>query len=226
MRRAITLAALVVGALAGPALAQPAAPDGGAIFQQRCAMCHDVGAGHAPSREALGRRSPVNIKMALLTGAMKPQSGGLSMADVDAITTFLTAEVAAKTPPLRPNLCAGPVAPLTVAANSWNGWGRDLANSRFQPHPGLDPADLPRLKLKWAFAYPGALTWGQPTVVGGRVFVADTVDAVYALDAQSGCAVWTVKPGAAVRSDAHPPVRRAPARGRGGRGRDGARTVS
>ena len=200
MRRAITLAALVVGALAGPALAQPAAPDGGAIFQQRCAMCHDVGAGHAPSREALGRRSPVNIKMALLTGAMKPQSGGLSMADVDAITTFLTAEVAAKTPPLRPNLCAGPVAPLTVAANSWNGWGRDLANSRFQPHPGLDPADLPRLKLKWAFAYPGALTWGQPTVVGGRVFVADTVDAVYALDAQSGCAVWTVKPGAAVRS--------------------------
>jgi polyvinyl alcohol dehydrogenase (cytochrome) len=32
--------------------------------------------------------------------------------------------------------------------------------------------DVPRLKLKWAFGFPGAVrAIAQPTVVGGRVFI-------------------------------------------------------
>jgi len=32
--------------------------------------------------------------------------------------------------------------------------------------------DVPRLKLKWAFGFPGAnFAFAQPTVMGGRVFV-------------------------------------------------------
>lgn len=194
-------AALVLAtALSGAAFAQAPSPDGAALFKQRCAQCHDAGVGHAPSREALGRRSPVNIKMALLTGAMKPQSVGLSSADISAISTYLTAEAAAKAPRLTANACASPPAPLRLSGEGWNGWSPSRSNSRFQPHPGFAAAEAPRLKVKWAFAYPGAQTWGQPTVVGGRLFVADTIDTVYALDAKTGCTVWAVKPGAAVRS--------------------------
>ena len=200
-RIALGATALVLAtALSGAAFGQAPAPDGQALFKQRCAQCHDKGIGHAPSREALGRRSPVNIKMALLTGAMKPQGMGLSGADIAAISTYLTAEAAAKAPKLVANRCASPAKPLQLGAADWNGWSPGHANTRFQPGPGFTAAEAPRLKVKWAFAYPGAQTWGQPVVVGGRVFVADTIDTVYALDARTGCTVWTVKPGAAVRS--------------------------
>lgn len=194
------LAATVAAFFADSAVAQAPAPDGAKLFSQKCAQCHEKGVGHAPSREALGLRSPVNIKMALLTGAMKPQGKGLSAADIAAISTYLTAEAAAKAPKLTPNRCASPTAPLRLTREDWNGWSPGRANARFQPAPGFDPKDVGRLKVKWAFAYPGQQTWGQPTAVGGRVFVADTIDTVYALDAQTGCTVWTVKPGAAVRS--------------------------
>ena len=44
-----------------------------------------------------------------------------------------------------------------------------------------------------------AITWGQPTVVGGRVFVASSTGQVYALDATSGCTIWTFEAGSPVR---------------------------
>ena len=86
-----------------------------------------------------------------------------------------------------PNRCGTnpPIANLTTTP-SWNGWGVDAANTRFQPASAaqLSAGDIPRLKLKWAFGFPGArAVSGQPAVVAGRVFVsADTGD-VYALDA-------------------------------------------
>jgi polyvinyl alcohol dehydrogenase (cytochrome) len=191
-------AATVVAFFAGDVAAQT--PDGAKLFGDKCAQCHDKGVGHAPSREALGLRSPVNIKMALLTGAMKPQSKGLTDADIAAVTTYLTADAAAKAPKLVENRCAGATPPLALGGAGWNGWSPGRDNARFQSNPGFTAKDLGRLKVKWAFAYPGHQTWGQPVAVGGRVFVADTVDTVYALDARTGCTVWTLKPGASVRS--------------------------
>jgi polyvinyl alcohol dehydrogenase (cytochrome) len=44
------------------------------------------------------------------------------------------------------------------------------------------------------------MTWGQPTVIGGRVFVTSTAGQIYALSASSGCALWTVTGVAPVRT--------------------------
>jgi polyvinyl alcohol dehydrogenase (cytochrome) len=44
------------------------------------------------------------------------------------------------------------------------------------------------------------MTWGQPTVAGGRVFVASTTGQVFALDAQSGCTWWQAEIGKPVRT--------------------------
>ena len=56
-------------------------------------------------------------------------------------------------------------------ATDWNGWGVEADNSRYQPKPGLSAADVPKLKLKWAFGFPGdRAAYAQPAVVGGRRF--------------------------------------------------------
>lgn len=103
-----------------------------------------------------------------------------------------------------PNRCASNP-PLTDIASSpsWNGWGADNANTRYQPPAAarLSAEDIPRLKLKWAFGFPGArAVSGQPTIAAGRVYVSSDNSYVYSLDAATGCVYWSFRAEAAVRS--------------------------
>jgi len=178
------------------------APDGAALFAQHCAACHEKPApgAHIPSRESLASRSPINIVMTLKTGAMQPQAAGLSTAEDQAIASYLTADAAKRGSALRPNRCAAPARPVNVSNTGWNGWGADLANTRFQPHADLKASEVPKLRVKWAFAYPGLMAWGQPTIIDGKAFVASTTGQVYSLDASTGCTWWTFEAGAPVRT--------------------------
>ena len=68
-------------------------------------------------------------------------------------------------------------------------------------HGGLTAADVPKLTLKWAFGFPDATSaWSQPTVAGGRLFVGSQNGTVYALDAKSGCIIWTFSAKSGVRT--------------------------
>src|SRR5689334_288373 len=90
-----------------------------------------------------------------------------------------------------------------AATASWNGWGAGISNTRFQDQKsaGIAAADVPKLKLKWAFGFPGVKSvYGQPSVAGGRVFVGVDTGAVYALDAATGCVYWTFQADSGVRS--------------------------
>jgi polyvinyl alcohol dehydrogenase (cytochrome) len=89
------------------------------------------------------------------------------------------------------NLCADPAGPVALGSAQWNGWGRDLDNTRYQPEPAIRATDVPKLALKWAFGYQGSAVSGQPTIVDGRVFVASATGRVYSLDSKSGCTYWT-----------------------------------
>jgi polyvinyl alcohol dehydrogenase (cytochrome) len=85
----------------------------------------------------------------------------------------------------------------------WNGWGVGPTQHRFQPSDmaGLAPADVARLKLKWAFGFRGATrSVAQPTIFGGRAFVGSQNGKVYSLDAKSGCKYWQFEAGKPVRS--------------------------
>ena len=96
--------------------------------------------------------------------------------------------------------CSSPPAELSQTAGDWNGWGSNAANSRYQSDPGLELADVPKLRLKWAFAFPNVNTMtAQPAVVSGRVFIGSADGTVYSLDAASGCVYWTYSAGAPVR---------------------------
>src|SRR5580765_6508321 len=54
-----------------------------------------------------------------------------------------------------------------AASPSWNGWGAGISNTRFQDQKtaGIAAADVPKLKVKWAFGFPGVKSvYGQPSV--------------------------------------------------------------
>ncbi len=89
------------------------------------------------------------------------------------------------------NGCAAPAAPVALGSALWNGWGRDVENTRYQPEPALRASDVPKLALKWSYGFQGSAVAGQPTVVDGRVFVASSAGRVYSLDALTGCTYWT-----------------------------------
>lgn len=196
---ALVLAVVFLGAFGRAQAADPGTDDadkliqGDKLFQQRCASCHDKAQGRVPTTDALRTRKPEQILASLRTGVMRTQSSGLSVFQMQGIAQFLTGvepgEPAASGP--EPNACAQPAKPVGIRSNDWNGWSTDLVNSRFQARPGLKAADLARLKVKWAYGYRGSYVYGQPTVIGGRVFTTSSTGRVYSLDAKSGCTYWT-----------------------------------
>jgi polyvinyl alcohol dehydrogenase (cytochrome) len=160
------------------------------IFKAKCAGCHEPAVGRAPTRDLMGVRTPEDIYDVLTIGPMKPMAEGLTPAEIYGVVRFITGKspVPQTAQGPDPNLCKinGSLRPN---GPQWNGWGRDLANSRYQPKPGFAAADIPRLKVKWAFSYPGTKNT-EPLVFGDRVFVASMGGKVYSLDARTGCVHW------------------------------------
>jgi polyvinyl alcohol dehydrogenase (cytochrome) len=92
---------------------------------------------------------------------------------------------------------------FSLTGPAWNGWGDNTSNTRFQDAAaaGLTADQVPRLKLKWAFGFPGELNANaHPTYAGGRVFVGTPGGKVYSLSAETGCIHWYIDAGAGVRS--------------------------
>jgi polyvinyl alcohol dehydrogenase (cytochrome) len=179
-------------ASAGPKDGPPSA-SGAQLYQGFCSTCHDHPKDRIPAREVIAKRTPEEVMQALTSGIMRTQAAGLNMNDRVAIATFLTGKAPTnRAAPPEINLCS-PQVPARVdgRGRDWNGWGRDLDNSRYQPGPGLAAADVPRLRLKWAFGYRASYVYGQPTIVGGRLYVSSSAGRVYSLDARTGCTHWT-----------------------------------
>jgi polyvinyl alcohol dehydrogenase (cytochrome) len=193
---------VLLAPLAITALAIAAEPDGSAIYTERCALCHDSKTmERTPPREELKKRTPESVVDALTKGVMREQGKGLTENDMRAVAKFITGKDFSSAPAVPENkgLCEGTPPPIVFnEANDWNGWGRDPANSRYQPRPGIAAADVPKLKLKWVFGFPNAfLAYSQPSIVGGRVFVASATGMLYSLDAKTGCTWWSYKAGPA-----------------------------
>jgi polyvinyl alcohol dehydrogenase (cytochrome) len=179
------------------------AQDGAAIYKERCASCHDAPQGRVPAIAAIKQMSAETIYLALTSGTMKSRAEGLSTLDVMALIGYIAPTGGAQPVSIEPT-CKTPAA-FHPGANSpqWNGWSTSLTNSRFQDKAAarLDAADIPRLKLKWAFNLGEVTTArGQPVLIGDRVFATSQTGAVFALDADSGCIWWGAKPGGAIRS--------------------------
>ena len=193
---------LIPLALACSLFAAEAPPDGAALYGSRCGTCHDNSTtDRMPKRAEIASRTPEAVFNAMFSGAMLIQASGLSQDEGRAIARYLTGkDFTLGSAPLS-GMCTTPARALSLAAGDWNGWGVDTDNSRYQPKPGLAAADIPKLKLKWAFGFPGdRVAYSQPAVAGGRLFVGSAGGSVYSLDAGTGCTYWAYKAGSSVRT--------------------------
>ena len=142
----------------------------------------------------------------------------LSLAIVVAASAFFAPHAFAQAPPAAAtvpatatpvpadqlaNRCAPDVKPGSPTAPAWPDWGANPANWRFEPAAaaGISAADVPRLKLKWAFGIPNVrMVRSQPALWGGRVYVSGNDGSVYSLDASTGCTFWATTTPKPVRS--------------------------
>ncbi len=183
------------------------AQDGAVLYQQICASCHEGGADRAPTREALRAMTPDRVLAALETGAMITMTSRRTAAERRAIAEFVTGKSLSQkleTAPKPQAMCREGAGQFTLNGPLWNGWGQNTFNARFQDAAAarLTAAQVPRLKLKWAFGFPGELiSNAQASLAGGRVFVGSGSGVmVYSLDAASGCIHWYFQAASWVRS--------------------------
>ena len=196
MGRSLALAVLCCLTLAGQ--------DGSSLYDRTCASCHNGGNDRAPGRDALRSMSANRVLAAMETGPMISMAVRLTTTDRRAIAEFVSGKPIGQplvtTPPPRA-MCSASEASFTLAGSTWTGWGANASNTRFQNTPGISADQVPRLKVKWAFAFPGDIqAYSQPTIAGGRVFVGSPGGKVYSLDAKTGCVHWYFEAEAGVRS--------------------------
>jgi polyvinyl alcohol dehydrogenase (cytochrome) len=205
------LAAAIVGLLIWSCVPAVAQQDGAALYSRYCAPCHESGDKdiRAPARSVMRAMAFEEVLRTINTGSMASIAKERTSAERMAIAAFVTGKVAENLAPPGLTDIAGQCAPNSVGfpqpldGPRWNGWGADPGNSRFQPlaMAGLTPDQVPRLRLKWAFGFPGAsAAIAQPAIVGGVLFVGGGDRKVYALDAKSGCTRWVFATEAPVRT--------------------------
>jgi len=172
------------------------------VYKERCAACHDRPKDRIPPRAQIAKLATEDIIRTLTSGTMKEWAYELNPDQIRALAVFVTGKQpgASGQGNLNENLCKDPGGPINLDGSQWNGWGRDLDNSRYQPKPGIKLEDVPRLKVKWAWTHPGPMATGQPTIIGHRLFVTTEVGQLFSLNAQTGCTYWTMNAGAGLRS--------------------------
>src|SRR5215467_14079918 len=200
IRRASSVVVLFL--IATPVFGQ----DGPSVYRAACASCHDAAIDKAPARAALMAMTPERVLASLESGSMISMTAARSASERRAVAEFVTGKAFKQplvTAPAPQTMCAQQNASANpLAGPAWNGWGVTSANTRFQDAAaGLTPASVSRLKLKWAFGFPGDIAAdAQPTVAGGRVYVGSQSGNVYSIDAATGCLHWFFQAAAAVRA--------------------------
>ncbi len=229
MKRSVWILAVLIAmfCLAGPSYAQTT--KGAVIFENNCASCHGNPSSATPAADVLSLWKMTSEAIyAALGKAPHTSLTGVTDTDLREVAFYLgrpRVDIAKITDAkLMPNQCPGnsPIGDLS-AKPLWNGWGNDVSNARFQSAKGagLTAAQVPNLKLKWAFGFPGAEeVYGQPTVacvywsyqadagvrtaisvgpVKGKgaakygVYFGDIRANAYMLDASTGKEIWKVK---------------------------------
>ena len=187
-----------------PAPSAPAVAGQG-LYALHCMQCHEGQVTRAPHRTIIGLMAPHRVVAALESGAMQEQGAKLSPQERRAVAEYVTGRPFAEPVALAAELrCAAGSSNFDFAAPpDVLGWGVDHGNSHFyrQQVAGFSRAEVPKLTLKWSFAFPDAIrARSQPVTGGGALFMGSHDGTVYALDARSGCVRWTFKAAAEVRT--------------------------
>ena len=177
--------------------------DPAVIYAQQCASCHEGNVPKAPHSVTFQLIGPQAILAALTDGVMKEQGAALTADERVRVAEFLGGRSLTAGTSSEPQQCAEGASPFDFdRPPPLDGWGLTLASTRFVPADvaQLTTADVPKLELEWAFAFPGATrARSQPTVAGGAIYTGSQDGTVYAIDFESGCVRWRFEADAEVR---------------------------
>tara|TARA_R110001599_G_scaffold353815_1_gene598806 strand:+ start:51600 stop:53459 length:1860 start_codon:yes stop_codon:yes gene_type:complete len=202
IRMSMLVALLVIGVAHAETTEKP---DGAALYQTHCAICHGGKVAKAPPLSLLQIMSASSVLRAMEHGIMQEQAAALSAEQRQAVAEHLTGQQLGATDALPP----APACSAKLAAFDFDkpphsqGWGVSHDNQRHfaKDTAGLDAADLPELELKWAFAFPDAIrARSQPAIGGGALYVGSQNGTVYALEEKTGCIRWQFSTVAEVRT--------------------------
>lgn len=150
--------------------------------------------------------SSAAILRALESGTMRIEAQGLSSPERIALASHLSGGSIKGERALPQSAYCGALPAASALSDtrgpSWNGFGAGPTNARFQSMEaaGLGLADVPKLRLKWAFSLGDVtLARGQPVVVGNRLFAGSQANKLYSLDAKAGCVYWVFDTAAPIR---------------------------
>ena len=186
------------------AAAQSVTPiSGEAVYQKRCAACHEQISPRIPHREALNKMPAARILRALDAGAMLAVALTMHRDERIAVAGFLGTDAPDAGPPAAAFCADRTVTLAATPRGGWNGWSPGTSNRRFQTAEGarLRAGEVPNLELKWAFAFDGDVSaFAPPTVLDGQMFVGSAAGRVHALRAATGCLQWVFQANGPVRS--------------------------
>ena len=121
--------------------------------------------------------SAERVLSAMESGPMISMANRQSAAARRAIAEYVTGKSfdhPLDTAPAPAAMCTSPAPefgdPSTGA--QWNGWGKNLLNTRFQTaaEAGISAANVSRLKVKWAFGFPATIeSNAQASMANGRI---------------------------------------------------------
>jgi polyvinyl alcohol dehydrogenase (cytochrome) len=187
-------------------------PEEELLFITQCAICHQENAQpagspneKAPTRAQLRQFTAEAVLTALTSGKMQLQGALLTEPRRRLVAQFASGKLLSGAAPAQVVNRCSKITPMASPTRgpSWNAHGNGPEATRFADarNGGITAADLPRLKLKWAFGYANVgSARTQPAMAGGRLFVASENGEVHALDPRTGCSYWTFRAQAGVRT--------------------------
>jgi polyvinyl alcohol dehydrogenase (cytochrome) len=196
-------ALVFVWVLSGSSLFAQKSVSGAEVYQKNCASCHDQVSARIPTRDALQKMSSARILRTLDFGLMMSIAYPLRRDERAAVANFLGTTAVDVRPPASA-FCSADKTPMAGPADSnWPGWSPTSDNTRYQAadRSGLASAQVPNLKLKWAFGFADDVTaFGAPAILNGTLFLGSAAGTVHALDTQTGCIHWLFQANGPVRS--------------------------
>jgi polyvinyl alcohol dehydrogenase (cytochrome) len=173
------------------------------IYFSSCNTCHkDSVTNIAPGLTVMRGMSTRSIVSALSTGKMRAQGAILSPNERIAVATWITNTALKETN--FPDTAYTPFSLNTSMPSAFDhsGWGNNKEGTGFRTtqQAGITAANVEKLKLKWAFAFPEAtIMRAKPAVVDDWLIVGGQFGDVIAIHRKTGKMGWRFTAAAAVR---------------------------
>ena len=175
---------------------------GQAIYQEKCAVCHDRPTDpKVPDRRTMAKYYQSRVLDALTLGRMAPFTQGLEESQIQEVVEFISTRVPDPNESEQLMLCENELVSSEPLVPQW---GVDEHNTRYQPNSSINAENVASLQLKWAFDVPEGRTMrGYPAVSTDTIFLPNTTGKLYAISRDTGCVKWSFDAEAEIRTAVH-----------------------